>query len=100
MKSERPEVAPLQAPLGDLERTLIDEFLHAHGYDAHRLASLADETRQALLAEASVYASAKLAEISSRSHFLHDIHSTGERPRPHASETTSHSVEGKARQAP
>lgn len=87
MKSERPEVAPLQAPLGDLERTLIDEFLHAHGYDAHGLASLADETRQALLAEASVYASAKLAEISSRSHFLHDIHSAGERPRPHANET-------------
>lgn len=86
MKSERLEVAPLQAPLGDLERTLIDEFLHVHGYDAVRLASLADDTRQALLSEASVYASAKLAEINSRSHFIHDIHSTGGTPRSHGSE--------------
>ena len=43
---------------------------------------------QTLLSEASVYASAKLAEINSRSHFIHDIHSTGGTPRPHASETT------------
>lgn len=97
MKSERLEVAPLQAPLGDLERTLIDEFLQMHGYDALRLSSLADDTRQALLSEASVYASAKLAEINSRSHFIHDIHSTGGTPRPHASETEGSSEPPRAK---
>lgn len=77
MTRERPDVAPIQAPLGELERTLIEEFLRAHGYDPLQLSALPDAGREALLSEASVYASARLAEIDSRSHFLHDIHVGG-----------------------
>jgi hypothetical protein len=93
MTIERPEVAPLQAPLSDLERTLIEEFLRTHGVDAPLLAQLPREKQQSLLSEASAYASAKLAEIASRSHFVHDIHSTGAGvTRPHSNEQTESTV--------
>jgi len=77
MNADRTDVAPIQSPLRDLERTLIEEFVRTMGYDPHRLADLAHEEREALLTEASVYASMKLAEIDSRSHFIADIHSSG-----------------------
>lgn len=73
----RTDIAPIQSPLRDLERTLIEEFVRTMGHDPHHLADLAHEEREALLTEASVYASMKLAEIDSRSHFIADIHSSG-----------------------
>jgi hypothetical protein len=57
-----------------LERALIDTFVHARGFDAVKLAALSEHDRDALLKEASLYASAKLAEIESRAHYLHEIH--------------------------
>jgi hypothetical protein len=64
----------LRAPLADLERALIDTFVHARGYDDQTLAALPADERHALLKEASVYASDKLAEVEMRAHYLHDIH--------------------------
>lgn len=64
----------LRAPLADLERALIETYLHAKGLDEGKLAALPPAEREALLSEASVYASAKLAEIEARSHYLHEIH--------------------------
>jgi hypothetical protein len=58
----------------DLERMLIREFLRSRGCDIDALARLSDAERTALLAEASTYAAAKLAEIEARAHFVHDIH--------------------------
>jgi hypothetical protein len=66
----------LQPPMGALERTLIDEFLSSRGLDQETLGRLPEVPRHALLAEASTYASARLTEIESRSHFVHELHGT------------------------
>ena len=76
MTHERAET-PVKAPLGSLERTLIEGFVRSKGYDPDRLNELDDATREALLKEASVYASARLAEVEARSHFVHEIHDGG-----------------------
>jgi hypothetical protein len=64
----------LQAPLGDLERALIDTFIHARGFDDETLAQLPLAEHDALLKEASVYASARLAEVEARSHYVDRLH--------------------------
>ena len=74
MNAERPEKPAPLAPLGQLERALIDEFVRARGYDPHNLADLPEQERETLLKQASVYASGRLSEVESRSHFLHEIH--------------------------
>lgn len=74
MSTERQETSALQPPLGQLERALIDEFVRARGYDPLKLADVPEAERETLLKDASVYASARLAEVESRSHFVHEIH--------------------------
>ena len=64
----------IQAPLADLERALIETFLVARGFDAAALAALPQANHDALLKEASLHASAKLAEVEARSHYLHELH--------------------------
>ncbi len=73
MIRDRADVA-LQAPLGQLERELIEQFVRSLGYDPARLGALPDAVRDSLLRDASVYASAKLSEVESRSHFVDAIH--------------------------
>jgi hypothetical protein len=77
MSPDKPDTPPVEAPLGHLESSLIDEFLRARGYDPTRLAELSEHERERILKEASVYASAKLSEVEARSHFLHEIHDGG-----------------------
>jgi hypothetical protein len=74
MALDKSDVTPLRPPSSDLERALIDEFLHTRGYDSHALAGLKDAERHALMTEASTYASTKLMEIEARSHLVHEIH--------------------------
>lgn len=74
MHADRTGISPLQAPLSKLERELIDEYLRTRGYDPVRLPDLPEEDRTALLKDASMYASGKLAEVESRLHFLDEIH--------------------------
>ena len=73
MSAERAE-RMLQAPLAELERALIEAFIHGRGFDPHQLASIPEAQRDALLRDACRHASTKLAEIESRWHFLHDLH--------------------------
>jgi len=68
------DTPPLEAPLRNLERSFIDEFVRSRGYDPLKLEDLPESVRNTLLSEASVYASAKLAEVESRAHYLHEIH--------------------------
>jgi hypothetical protein len=68
------ETAAIEPPLGRLERTFIDEFIAARGYDPLKLKGLAQRERVSLLKEACAYASARLAEVESRSHLIHNIH--------------------------
>jgi hypothetical protein len=64
----------IQAPLAQLERTQIEEFLLLRGHDFSTVASLPEAERHALLKDASLHASARLAEIEARSHYVHEIH--------------------------
>lgn len=73
MSAERAE-RMLQAPLAELERALIETFVHARGFTAEQLARLPAAERDALLAEASIFASSKLAEVESRAQYLHELH--------------------------
>ena len=68
----------LQPPLGSLERTLIADFLQSIGYDAATIDNLPEPERHAVLTKASIYASSRLTEIESRSHFVHELHGVRE----------------------
>lgn len=72
--SNKIDTHSLEAPLSQLERSLIDKFVRARGYDPDKLDDLPAHARDQLLADASVYASGKLTEVEARSHFLDDIH--------------------------
>jgi hypothetical protein len=74
MAAEGLRTSPLQAPLGQLELALIDEFVRGRGYDPAHLSDLPEEERDTLLREASVYASGRLTEVESRSHFIHEVY--------------------------
>ena len=62
------------APLNELERTLIEEYIRQHGHDPDKLSDVSPDERERLLRDASVYASGRLVEVEARSHFLHEIH--------------------------
>jgi hypothetical protein len=70
---------PLQNPEGQLEQTLIQEFLRVRGYDSRALEALPEKDRKRLLTEASVHAAGKLAEVEARAHFVHDMHGSTEK---------------------
>ena len=53
--SDNTATRPVQPPLGQLERALIEEFVRTRGYDPSRLGELADQEREKLLSEASIY---------------------------------------------
>ncbi len=74
MAHQQRDDQPLEAPLGQLERALIDEFVRARGYDPERLIELPEAARNELLKEASIQASARLSEIESRSRYVHELH--------------------------
>jgi hypothetical protein len=66
--------APIEEPLAELERQLIGEFLAATGQEFHALLVRHDEAATKILTEASLYASARLTEVESRSHYLRKLH--------------------------
>jgi hypothetical protein len=65
--------APLEEPLAELERQLISAYVASAGQDLETLLTRDDEEARKLLAEASVYASARLTEVESRSRYLHKL---------------------------
>lgn len=64
----------VDAPLEQIERSLIDQYLRMRGYEPHAVSALPAAERDALLKDASIYASSKLCEVESRSHFVHELH--------------------------
>ena len=68
-----PDRTPMTDPDSLLERSLIDEFLQAHGTSFGTLNSLPAAQAEALLKEASRYASSRLMEVESRARFLDSI---------------------------
>ena len=70
-----PDIRPLEEPLAELERRLIDEYLRNAGHDPDALRARHDDAAaRKLLTDAAVYAATKLTEIESRSHYLREIH--------------------------
>ena len=69
-----PDIRPLEEPLAELERRLIDEYLRSAGHDPDALRARHDDAARKLLTDAAVYAATKLTEIESRSHYLREIH--------------------------
>lgn len=68
----------MSAPLSDLERTLIEEYIRQHGHDPDKLSEMHRDERERLLRDASIYASGRLVEVEARSHFLDEIHNTSD----------------------
>jgi hypothetical protein len=65
-----PDALPLEEPLAELERLLIDEFLRSAGHNPDALRARHDDESRRLLVEASAYATSKMAEIETRGHYL------------------------------
>jgi hypothetical protein len=68
------EVPPRTDQTAPLERALIAEFLERRGLTATTLHELPAGEAHALLAAASAYASARLAEVESRAQYVHELH--------------------------
>jgi regulator of protease activity HflC (stomatin/prohibitin superfamily) len=62
-------------PFARLEAGLIDDYQRSRGYDPAALRARGDTEARRLLADASTYAAARLTEVESRAHYVHDIHS-------------------------
>jgi hypothetical protein len=67
--------APIQTDRAAvLEGEFIAEFLGRSGYSTRSLHELPEDDARALMRDASVYASVRLAEVESRAHYIHEIH--------------------------
>ncbi|MGE3273950.1 MAG: hypothetical protein AB7O67_02485 [Vicinamibacterales bacterium] len=73
METPLNETSPSRAPLGQLERSLIDDYLRKRGYDRARLDRLPVAERERVLRAASVHASGRLSEVESRAHLADDM---------------------------
>ena len=68
------DTPPMEEPLAELERQLIDEYLRAAGHDPDALRARHDDASRKLLTEASTHAAMKLTEVESRAHYIRDLH--------------------------
>lgn len=57
-----------------LERAYVEEYLKTHGSSLAELPGLAPERAQALMREASLYASLRLSEVEARSQLVEELH--------------------------
>lgn len=72
--AEPRDVPPIEEPLADLERRLINEYLRGAGHDPEQLRASSDPAARALLRDAATYASARLSEVEARSHYVRNLH--------------------------
>ena len=76
-ENSSPERMPLQEPLAELERQLINAYVAGAGEDLQLLRSRTDARARQILVEASRYASEKLSEIEARLHYIRTLHGDG-----------------------
>ena len=69
-----PDVPPLEEPLAELERRLIDEYIRDLGVDPDVVRKRTDATARKILADAAQHAALKLTEVESRAHYVRDLH--------------------------
>jgi hypothetical protein len=73
MTTDTIDTTAMEEPLAELERHLIAAFIAGAGQDVQSLTSRHDDEARSLLAQASRYASEKMAEVEARSHYLHSL---------------------------
>jgi hypothetical protein len=73
MTTSNTDRPPLEEPLAALERELITAYLAGAGHSLQRLQTQDDLEARALLAAASLYATARLTEVETRSHYLRSL---------------------------
>ncbi len=69
-----PDIRPIQDQMARLEQAFIEEFIRKGGHDPAHLEMLPQAERDSLLKRAATYAAARLAEVESRAHYVHEIH--------------------------
>jgi hypothetical protein len=69
-----PDRPPLEEPLAELERLLIEEYLRGFGHDSASLRARSDDAARKLLRDASEHAAVRLTEVESRAHYVRDLH--------------------------
>jgi hypothetical protein len=65
-------------PLAQLERAFIEEYLQGRGHHLQDVRELPSEQAEALMREASAYASGRLTEVETRAHLVSDLHDASE----------------------
>jgi hypothetical protein len=73
MATNEPAVSPMEEPLAGLERELITAYVAGAGEDLAVLLERNDDHARQLLAEASLFATARLTEVESRFHYLRSL---------------------------
>lgn len=66
-------VNPIEEPLAQLERELMTAYVTGAGENIETLVARSDEQARRLLADASMYATSRLAEIETRLHYLRSL---------------------------
>jgi hypothetical protein len=69
------ERQPGEEPSAALERQLIRDYVESAGHDLGSLLARHDDEATKILTEASSYATSRLAEVESRAHYVHHLHS-------------------------
>ena len=62
-----------------LEQAFMNEYLERLGYTTDTLSALPAPDAEAIRKAASLYSSARLAEMESRAHYVHEIHDIARR---------------------
>jgi hypothetical protein len=68
-----PDTPPLEEPLAELERRLIDDYLRAAGQDPAVVRQQTDAASHELLRAAAQHAALKLTEVESRAHYVRTL---------------------------
>jgi hypothetical protein len=71
--AERAET-PLEDPLAQLERALIDDYLQTRGCSLSTIDLRPPDERRLLLTQAAQYAAVRLAEIDARAAYVNEMH--------------------------
>ena len=67
------DITPIEEPLAELERHIIDEYLRGAGFDPATVRQRTDDEAHRVLVLASAYAAGKLTEVESRMHYLRTL---------------------------
>jgi hypothetical protein len=74
MATDRTDVPPLEEPLAELERAIIDEFIRRLGHNPEALRASMDPGARRILVDAATYAATRLTEVEARSHYVRELH--------------------------